>query len=147
MAVPYFYDGDLAYERLDLLAYRNSNRAILFGAFDGDLLVSASTGSPLEEHAGDFTAALGGHRFFEIAKRMRAHWDLSAELIARLSVPPIIPISLQATVRLMPFGTLGAMLRWAALWRGWILGKRRRPLCARNSGPELCDPKERALRA
>ena len=57
---PYLYDGDLAYERRYLQAYRNSDRAILVGAFDGDRLVGASTGAPLFDHAGDFAAAFDG---------------------------------------------------------------------------------------
>lgn len=54
---PYLYDGDLAYEENYLQSYRNSPRAILVGAFDGDQLVGASTGTPLSDHADDFAAA------------------------------------------------------------------------------------------
>lgn len=59
-AFPYLYDGDLAYERRYLDTYRDSENAILVAAFDGDRLIGASTGSPMEEHAGEFGAALGG---------------------------------------------------------------------------------------
>lgn len=59
-AFPYLYDGDLDYERRYLDTYRKSNSAILVAAFDGARLIGASTGSPMEEHAGEFGAALGG---------------------------------------------------------------------------------------
>ena len=35
-AWPYLYDGDLEYERKYLQSYRDSDRAIVVGAFDGD---------------------------------------------------------------------------------------------------------------
>lgn len=57
---PYLYDGDLAYETRYLQTYRDSPGAILIGAFDGDRLIGASTGMPVEEHADDFGAALAG---------------------------------------------------------------------------------------
>ena len=47
---PYLYDGDAAYERRYLAAYRDAPGAILVGAFDGALLVGASTGTPLARH-------------------------------------------------------------------------------------------------
>lgn len=56
-AWPYLYDGDLGYEREYLQSYRDSDRAVVVGAFDGDLLVGASTGAPLSDHAEDFAAA------------------------------------------------------------------------------------------
>ena len=57
---PYLYDGDLAYEERYLAAQRNSPRAILVGAFDGDRLVGASTGTPLADHADEFANAFVG---------------------------------------------------------------------------------------
>ena len=57
---PYLYDGDLAYERKYLQSYRDSDRAIVVGAFDGDRLIGASTGAPLADHAEDFAAAFDG---------------------------------------------------------------------------------------
>lgn len=57
---PYLYDGDEAYERDYLQTYRDSPDAILVGAFDGDRLVGASTGTPMEDHAEDFAAAFDG---------------------------------------------------------------------------------------
>lgn len=56
-AFPYLYDGDLAYERDYLQSYRDSDRAILVGAFDNSRLVGAATGTPLTDHADDFAAA------------------------------------------------------------------------------------------
>ena len=44
---PYLYDGSLAYERDYLRTYIDSPNAILVGAFDGDRLVGASTGTPM----------------------------------------------------------------------------------------------------
>jgi GNAT superfamily N-acetyltransferase len=56
-AFPYLYDGDRAYERRYLESYRESPGAILVGAFEGDRLVGAATGTPLTDHADDFAAA------------------------------------------------------------------------------------------
>lgn len=55
---PYLYDGDLAYERRYLAAYRDSPGAVVVGAFDGDRLVGAATGTPMEDHAAAFGTAL-----------------------------------------------------------------------------------------
>ncbi|MGJ8618409.1 MAG: GNAT family N-acetyltransferase [Sulfitobacter sp.] len=55
---PYLYDGDLAYEESYLQTYLDSPRAIVVGTYDGDALVGASTGTPLADHADDFSAAL-----------------------------------------------------------------------------------------
>ena len=62
-AWPYLYDGDLEYERSYLQAYRDSDAAILVGAFDGARLVGVSTGAPLAEHAEDFAAAFDGQEY------------------------------------------------------------------------------------
>ncbi|UWQ90507.1 GNAT family N-acetyltransferase [Rhodobacteraceae bacterium M382] len=59
-AWPYLYDGDLGYERAYLQSYRDSDRAVVVGAFDGTRLVGASTGAPLADHADDFAAAFVG---------------------------------------------------------------------------------------
>ena len=56
-AFPYLYEGDLAYERDYVATYRDSKGAVLVGAFDGDRLVGAATGTPLADHAEDFAAA------------------------------------------------------------------------------------------
>ena len=57
---PYLYDGDLAYEREYLTAYRDSPNAIVAAAFDGARLVGAATGTPMPDHADDFAAAFDG---------------------------------------------------------------------------------------
>lgn len=50
---PYLYDGDLAYEREYLTAYRSPG-AIVVVAFDEGRVVGASTGAAMEDHAEDF---------------------------------------------------------------------------------------------
>lgn len=57
---PYLYDGDLDYEKRYLQSYRGSAGAVVVGAFDGDRLVGAATGTPMEDHADDFAAAFEG---------------------------------------------------------------------------------------
>ena len=58
---PYLYAGALDYERDYLASYQNNPRAVVVGAFDGAKLVGASTGTPLEDHAADFSAPFKGH--------------------------------------------------------------------------------------
>ena len=53
---PYLYDGDLDYERRYLAPYRDNPRAVVAGASQGDRLVGAATGTPMEDHAADFAA-------------------------------------------------------------------------------------------
>lgn len=70
---PYLYDGDPAYERRYLAPYVGSAESIVVGAFDGDTLVGAATGTPIEDHADEFGAALAGlgvapHRIFYCAE-------------------------------------------------------------------------------
>ncbi|MFC7706379.1 GNAT family N-acetyltransferase [Plastorhodobacter daqingensis] len=60
---PYLYDGDPDYERRYLEVYRDSPRAVLVGAFAGDRLVGAATGTPMADHAEDFAAAFAGTPF------------------------------------------------------------------------------------
>ncbi|WP_420004383.1 GNAT family N-acetyltransferase [Arenibacterium sp. LLYu02] len=60
---PYLYDGDLAYERDYLQSYRDSAGAVVVGAFDGEKLVGAATGTPLADHAEDFAAAFADSGF------------------------------------------------------------------------------------
>lgn len=50
---PYLYDGDADYEARYLPAYATSPGAIVVGAWDGDRLVGAATGAPMEDHAAD----------------------------------------------------------------------------------------------
>ncbi|MEM9578657.1 MAG: GNAT family N-acetyltransferase [Pseudomonadota bacterium] len=54
---PYLYDGDLLYEERYLAPYTETPQAVLIGAYEGDQLVGASTGMPLNAHADDFSAA------------------------------------------------------------------------------------------
>jgi hypothetical protein len=48
---PYLYDGSLEYEREYLATYRDSPGALLVGAFFGDVLVGASTSTPMVSSA------------------------------------------------------------------------------------------------
>lgn len=57
---PYLYAGTFDYEHRYLQSYRDSAGAILVGAFDGDQLVGAATGTPMEDHADDFARAFDG---------------------------------------------------------------------------------------
>ncbi len=57
-AYPYLYDGDVAYEARYLQTYVDSDAAIVVGAFDGERLVGAATGTPLEDHMDGFGDAL-----------------------------------------------------------------------------------------
>lgn len=57
-AFPYLYAGDIEDERRYLAVYRDSPGAILVGAFDRARLVGAATGTPMEDHAAEFAAAL-----------------------------------------------------------------------------------------
>ena len=54
---PYLYEGTFDYEHRYLQSYRDSAGAILVGAFDGEQLVGAATGTPMEDHADDFGRA------------------------------------------------------------------------------------------
>ena len=67
-AFPYLYDGDAAYERRYLQAYRDSDDAILVGAYDDGRLIGAATGTPMADHADDFAAAFAGHGEFDLAQ-------------------------------------------------------------------------------
>ncbi len=53
---PYLYDGDLDHERGYLQSYRESDAAIVVGAWEGTRLVGAATGTPMEDHAAAFGA-------------------------------------------------------------------------------------------
>ncbi|SDK62708.1 GNAT family N-acetyltransferase [Paracoccus chinensis] len=53
---PYLYDGDRAYEREYLKAY-TAPGAVVVAALDGNRIVGAATGAPMEDHAEDFAAA------------------------------------------------------------------------------------------
>lgn len=56
-AWPYLYEGTLEEERQYLDVYRQSSQSVVVGAYDGAQLVGASTGTPMEDHAADFSAA------------------------------------------------------------------------------------------
>ncbi|RVT84236.1 N-acetyltransferase [Rhodobacteraceae bacterium CCMM004] len=54
---PYYYDGDFAYERRYMESYRDNDRAVLVGAFDGRRIVGAATGMPLEDNEPQYVQA------------------------------------------------------------------------------------------
>ncbi len=51
---PYLYDGTLAYEEEYLAKFAAAKGAVCVVARDGDLVVGASTGAPMVEHADEF---------------------------------------------------------------------------------------------
>jgi GNAT superfamily N-acetyltransferase len=53
---PYLYDGTLDYEREYLNTYRDNPGALLVGAFHEGDLIGASTSTPMEDHAPEFSA-------------------------------------------------------------------------------------------
>ena len=57
---PYLYDGDDGYETRYLETYRKSEGAIVVGAYDGERLVGAATGTPMLQHEAEFAAAFDG---------------------------------------------------------------------------------------
>ena len=57
-AFPYLYDGTREYEASYLKTYLEATEGIVVGAFDGDALIGAATGTPIEAHADEFGSAL-----------------------------------------------------------------------------------------
>jgi GNAT superfamily N-acetyltransferase len=53
---PYLYDGSHEYEREYLATYRDNPGALLVGAFHQGQLIGASTSTPMEDHAAEFSA-------------------------------------------------------------------------------------------
>lgn len=51
---PYLYDGSLEYEEQYLNTFAAAQGAVVIAAYDGDVMVGASTGAPMIEHAGEF---------------------------------------------------------------------------------------------
>jgi GNAT superfamily N-acetyltransferase len=56
-AWPYLYQGDAGYEHAYLASYARSPRSVFVLAFDGDAVVGASTGIPLDDDAPAFAQA------------------------------------------------------------------------------------------
>jgi len=50
---PYLYDGDLAYEQQYLQTYSDSERSLFVLAFDGDQVIGAATGIPLQDETAE----------------------------------------------------------------------------------------------
>ena len=53
---PYLYDGTVAYEEKYLAKFAAGKGAICVAAYDGNVIVGASTGAPMVEHASEFAA-------------------------------------------------------------------------------------------
>ncbi|MBS8260444.1 N-acetyltransferase [Roseibium polysiphoniae] len=51
---PYLYDGTMEYEQAYLSRYAQTEGAVIVGAYDGDTLVGAATGEPLEQEVIQF---------------------------------------------------------------------------------------------
>lgn len=51
---PYLYDGTLEYEEKYLANFAKAKGAVVICAYDGPLMVGASTGAPMIEHADEF---------------------------------------------------------------------------------------------
>ena len=51
---PYLYDGTLAYEEAYLAKFAAGCGAVCVVAYDGNVIVGASTGAPMAEHASEF---------------------------------------------------------------------------------------------
>lgn len=64
---PYLYDGDPEYEARYLRPYLESDGAIVVGAWDGERLVGAATGAPMEDHAAQFAAPFAA-RGYDLAE-------------------------------------------------------------------------------
>lgn len=58
---PYLYDGSLDYEGGYLSAFANAPGAVIVGAFDGAILIGASTAAPLAAQAPYITAPFMQH--------------------------------------------------------------------------------------
>jgi GNAT superfamily N-acetyltransferase len=58
---PYLYTGDMAYERDYLAAYARSPDSVFVLAHDGDRVVGASTGIPLDDEDAAFQAPFRAH--------------------------------------------------------------------------------------
>lgn len=53
---PYLYDGTLAYEQVYLAKFAKAKGVVCIAAYDGDVMVGASTGGPLLESDEEFIA-------------------------------------------------------------------------------------------
>ncbi|MCL3882335.1 GNAT family N-acetyltransferase [Marivita sp. GX14005] len=126
---PYLYDGDLDYERRYLQSYRYSDAAILIGAYDGDRLVGAATGTPMVDHADAFASALTGsglalddvfycaeslllpeyrgqgigHRFFDLREAHAIDWGASYSVFCSVTRPEDHPLRPEGYTPLDPF--------------------------------------------
>lgn len=150
---PYLYDGDPDYERRYLERYRISQGAIVVGAFDGDTLIGAATGTPMEDHATEFAAPFAetglalsdvfycaesvllsayrgrglGHAFFDAREAHARDLGRRYAASAACSAPPTIRHALQPGGRWTPSGAPAGTSRSTAWWpnfRGGISATR-----------------------
>jgi len=116
---PYLYDGDKEYERRYLSVYAENPDAILIGAFDGERLIGAATGTPLEDHADDFAApfaetSLALEDVFFTVPSLFYYRSTGAE---GLAMPFLMPVRIKL------------VLLGASSWRFVVSYARRRILC------------------
>lgn len=64
---PYLYDGNEAYERKYLQTYVDSPRSLAVLVYDGDALIGASTGLPMQDETAEFQKAFLDHGY-DVAK-------------------------------------------------------------------------------
>lgn len=115
---PYLYDGDEQYERKYLEMYSASARSVFVIALDGDAVVGASTGLPLEEADEEFQLPIReapdidptdvfyfgesvllathrgrgiGHRFFDERERHAASLGFTITAFCAVNRPPDHP--------------------------------------------------------
>jgi GNAT superfamily N-acetyltransferase len=62
-AFPYLYDGSLDYEQRYLRTYAEAADSVIVGAFDGEVVVGASTGLPLAHEPAALTQPFVAHGF------------------------------------------------------------------------------------
>ncbi|MDR3385778.1 MAG: GNAT family N-acetyltransferase [Rudaea sp.] len=60
---PYLYDGDEAYERVYLQTYINSARSLAVLVLDGNRLIGASTGVPMQDETEEFQRPFLDHGY------------------------------------------------------------------------------------
>lgn len=122
---PYLYQGDEGSEAHYLRSYRDTPGAILVAAMDGDHIVGAATGMPLQDHADasqisaplpadtfycaesvllpDYRGAGIGHRFFDLREAHARSLNLKTSAFCAVIRPADHPAKPPAYLALDPF--------------------------------------------